>query len=252
MIEINLLPGGARKKSASARSSVDFATMASGLSARFGDKVLIGTIAIMVLAAGAGGYMYFSQERAKKVADERLEKAIRDSTRYATVVAARLKLEARRDTLLRQVNLIRAIDDDRFIWPHIMDEVSRVLPLYTWITIMGFGGVPAGSTNVVAAPPPPKPNPLDSGKVKPKPKVPTTIPRDEVTFKITGRTVDIQAFTRFMEDLEASPFIGLVTPERIVPATDQGKDLYQFQLILTYSRPDSSVVRRIPLLVTGR
>ena len=251
MIEINLLPGGARKKATSAKSSVDFAAMMSGLSAKLGDTVLIGTVVIMIASVVAGGWLYYGQVRARTVADERLDKGLKDSSRYAGVVAARLALEAKRDTVLRQVNLIRAIDDDRYIWPHIMDEITRVLPSYTWITIITYGGVPAGSANVVAAPVA-KPNPLDTGKVKPKVKVPTTIPRDEITFRITGRTVDLMALTRYMEDLEASPFIGGVYMERTTPGTDQGKELYQFQLTLTYSRPDSTVIRRVPLSPTGR
>lgn len=254
MIEINLLPGG-RKKVAATSSSIDFAAMGAGLSARLGDKVLLGSVAVMVLAAAAGGYMYFKQAHDRTVADERLAKAVQDSTLYAGVVAARVKLEAKRDTLLRQVNLIHAIDDDRYIWPHIMDEISRVLPSYTWITNISFAGVPAGSANVVASPPPPKVAVGDTtaaAKAKPTPKVATTIPRDEVTFRITGRTVDIMALTRFMEDLENSPFIGGVYMENTTPGTDQGKELYNFQLTVTYSRPDSTMVRRVPLLLTGR
>jgi hypothetical protein len=254
MIEINLLPGGARKKSASAKS-VDFAALVAGMSGKFGDKILIGSIAVMILSVSVGAWLYFKQDRDGRIALERFEKAKADSVRYAGVLDARFKLTAKRDTLLRQVNLIRAIDDDRYIWPHILDEVSRVLPPYTWITMMSFAGTPAGMVNVVASPPPPKPNPADTSKNKPKPTVPTTIPRDEVSFKMTGRTVDIQALTRFMEDLEASPFIGFVNMERTIPGSDPGapgKELYQFQLTMNYSRPDSTVVRRLPLVTSGR
>ena len=42
---------------------------------------------------------------------------------------------------LRSLNMIRAIDDDRYIWPHVMDEVSRALPPYTWLVSLGFSGV---------------------------------------------------------------------------------------------------------------
>lgn len=253
MIEINLLPGGARKKASSAGSSVDFAALLAGLSARLGDKVLIGSVAIILVAVGLFSYLYYRQGNDRAIAEARLEKAIADSTRFAKVEAARAVAEAKRDTVLRQVNLIRAIDDDRYIWPHIMDEVSRVLPAYTWLTILGFGGTPAGSANVVAAPPPPKANPLDSGKVKKKPPLQTGIPRDAVTIRLTGRTVDIQAMTRFMKDLESSPFFANVYNESTKPSGDRTSgEFFQFQLIINYTRPDSTAVSRLPLIATQR
>jgi len=185
----------------------------------------------------------------KTTADARLDKAMTDSTHFAGVVASRAKLEAKRDTLLRQVNLIRSIDEDRFIWPHILDEVSRTLPAYTWITTMGFAGAPAGTLNVVALP---KATAKDTVKgAKPKPFV-TAVPKEDVTFRIQGRTVDIQALTRYMNDLSASPFVSNLILERSDPAVDQGKEIYQFTLSGTFKRPDSLTVHRSPLVVTVR
>ena len=46
----------------------------------------------------------------------RLEVAVRDSTRFSTLVQDRIRAEATRDTLLRQVNIIKSIDEDRYIW----------------------------------------------------------------------------------------------------------------------------------------
>jgi Tfp pilus assembly protein PilN len=253
MIEINLLPGGARKKAASAGASVDFAAMFAGLNAQLGDKVLIGSVAVMLLAAGAGAYLYYLQSHDRTVAEARLEKAVEDSTRYAKVVASRNLAEATRDTLLRQVNLIRAIDDDRFVWPHIMDEVSRALPSYTWIISLTYGGTPAGATNVVATPATPKPNPKDTLRARKRVPVPTAIPRDAINLRLSGRTVDIQAMTQFMNDLEDSPFFAGVFNERTTPSADRSAgDFFNFQLTMSYSRPDSTAVRRIPLVATSR
>ena len=65
---------------------------------------------------------------------------MQDSTRYASVLRERETAEAKRDTVLRSLNIIRAIDDDRYIWPHVMDEVSSALTPYTWIVALGFSG----------------------------------------------------------------------------------------------------------------
>jgi Tfp pilus assembly protein PilN len=62
-----------------------------------------------------------------------------------------------------------------------------------------------------------------------------------------GLTPDIQALTRFMRQLEASPFFGDVQLNNSQLAQDQGKDVTQFTLDVTYTRPDTSVIHRVPL-----
>lgn len=257
MIEINLLPGAGRKKATATRASIDYAALFAGIGAKFGSPILIGAAAVAVLTLGVVGWMYLSQSKAAKIADSRLEKALTDSTNYASVMAARLALEAKRDTLLRQVNLVKSIDEDRYIWPHILEEVSRALPAYTWLTFVQFAGPPAGANNVVATPKPPPPPPPDTtpGRKAPPPKpkgLPTAIAKDEVTFRITGRTVDIQALTKFMRDLAQSPFVGPMELESSTPGTDAGREMNQFTLSIKYRRPDSTALRRLPLVVTVR
>ena len=34
--------------------------------------------------------------------------------------------------------IIKQIDNDRFVWPHIMDEISRSMPPYTWLTSLAY------------------------------------------------------------------------------------------------------------------
>jgi Tfp pilus assembly protein PilN len=151
--------------------------------------------------------------------------------------------------LLRQVNIIKSIDQDRYVWPHIMDEVSRALPQYTWLSLVALNGSPQGSTNVVALP-----KTVDDGKtkdkIKPPKRIDTSIPVDPVSVRLVGRTVDIQALTRFMKDLEASPFLTNVQLEHSELAIDLGKEVTQFQLTVGYSRPDTTVVRRVPLTLS--
>jgi Tfp pilus assembly protein PilN len=153
-----------------------------------------------------------------------------------------------RDTLLRQVNIIKSIDQDRYVWPHIMDEVSRALPQYTWLSLIALNGAPQGATNVVALPKAAEAKPSDKGK--PPKRIDTSIPVDPVSVRLVGRTVDIQALTRFMKDLEASPFLTNVQLEHSELAIDLGKEVTQFQLTVGYSRPDTTVVRRVPLTLS--
>ena len=75
---------------------------------------------------------------------------------------------------------------------------------------------------------------------------------DEISFRVTGHTVDIQAITRFMRDLALSPFVGAIDLEPVTTGNDQGKEMWQFTLAVKYRRPDSTALRRLPLVVTVR
>ena len=249
MIEINLNPAAGKKKKASAGKSLNIGALAGGFSGKLRDKFLIGTIVAVVSGGAALGVLYTTQTARAESLTDRRERAVKDSTRYATFLKDRYRAESVRDTLLREVNVIRSLDDDRFIWPHVLDEVSRALPQYTWLTNLTFTGAPQGSSNVVVAP---KPDSLAKGKNKAPKRLETEVPKDVVSMRIVGRTVDIQALTRFMKDLAASPFLTNVQLEKSELAIDQGKEVTQFQLTVGYRRPDSTIVNRAPLTISGR
>jgi len=194
------------------------------------------------------GALYTSQESRTARLDDELQKAVQDSTRYASVLREREKAEAKRDTVLRSLNMIRAIDDDRYIWPHIMDEVSSALPPYTWIVALSFSGVGQATApirTVVDA------EPASNGKRRRKPAQ-TEVVRDTIRIRLVGNTVDIQALTRFMKQLEVSPMLENVTLMSSARAMDNGKEVTQFQLDMLYARPGATDVRRVPLAVSVR
>ncbi len=250
MIGINLQPGTARKtrRSSGGRSvpKLDIAASIASLRERIRDPWMIAAVGVTVIAVAAVGTLYMTQSRREAALSESEQKAVQDSTRYASVLREREVAEAKRDTVLRSLNLIRAIDDDRFIWPHVMDEVSRALPPYTWIVSLGFTGAGQAQqaiTTLSAAP---------AGGGKKHHLVQTVIPRDTVRIRLVGNTVDIQALTRFMKQLEASPFREDVQLNQSTRAIDNGKEVTQFQLDMLYSRPDAELVRRVPLAVSVR
>jgi Tfp pilus assembly protein PilN len=246
MIEINLHPTAGKKK-APRRQSVDVRGAFSNATARIRDKWLIGTIVVSAATIAGAGWLYYGQMHREEDLRARLEAGIRDSTRYALLVKDRIHAEAVRDTLLRQVNLIKTIDEDRYIWPHVMDEVSRALPQYTWVTMVGFTGTPQAVNNVVASPK------TETGPKGAPKRLETEVAHDNVTVQVNGRTVDIQALTRFMKDIEASPFLGTVNLLRSELALDLGKEVTQFQLTAGFTRPDSlsGVVRRTSFSLAG-
>ena len=250
MIEINLLPGSGKKakKGGGGGAKLNLGASLGNLKARIRDPYLVGALASAVIAALALGGLYTTQEARAARLDEELQKSVQDSTRYASVLREREKAEAKRDTVLRSLNMIRAIDDDRYIWPHVMDEVSRALPPYTWIVSLGFSGAGQATSPIatVVAPAP------ASGTGRKRRQVPTEIVRDTIRLRLVGNTVDIQALTRFMKQLEVSPLLENVTLVSSQRANDNGKEVTQFQLDMRYTRPGATDVRRVPLAVSVR
>jgi Tfp pilus assembly protein PilN len=260
MIEINLLPGTKKKSrkgsggggsggggSSLAMPSFDFAAWAASMRERIREPWLIGGVVVSAIAIALIAALYLRQAARESTIEQAMQKAVQDSTRFASVLREREMAEAKRDTVLRSLNLIRAIDDDRFVWPHVMDEVSRALPPYTWIVSLGFMGPGQGQQAVTTVAATASAEPGKRRKL-----VQTAIPRDTVRVRIVGNTVDIQALTRFMTQLEASPFLAQVQLAKSERAIDNGKEVTQFQLDMVYSRPDAAQVRRVPLAVSVR
>src|SRR5689334_22546707 len=211
MIEINLLPGSDKKKKSGrsggggAARKINFGALFSGITQKIRDPWLISAVGSVVLSVAVVGSAYLYQEQRLSSLSQAETAALADSTRFAAALKERLKADARRDTLLRRMNLIRAIDEDRYIWPHVLDEVSKALPPYTWLSSLAFMGTPQGSITVAAGAKP-EAGGDDKAKTKKAKKVDVEIPRDEARIRMIGLTPDIQALTRFMRQLESSPF----------------------------------------------
>ena len=219
MIEINLLPGAVRTRTRRA-TGLSLGSVAAQARSQVRDPYLLAAIASVVLAMGGVGAMYLSQQATREALGERAEVAARDSSRYALLLREARKAEATRDSVQRQLRVIKAIDGNRYVWPHILDEVSRALPAYTWLK---------GIKQLDEAPPP-----AASAAAKPQDPQPETGP---LRFEILGNTVDIQALTRFMKLLESSPYVEKVQLVRSELVLVDGKEVTEFQLDAEYERP---------------
>lgn len=230
MIEINLLPGARKKKGSSSGKSVDVRALFGDLSARFKDPWLGVAVAGMVVGLAATGLMWWTQSSEQKELEERQRVAVQDSTRFAAVLAQRDAAQAQRDSILRQIAVISAIDGDRFVWPHVMDEIARALPTYTWLRSV------AQSSSAT----PVSPEAVAAGEVPP------------LGIRVIAYTVDIQAVTIFMKQLEASPFLQNVNLTVSESAVTDGKEVQQFTLDMQYEKPDPSAIRTVPLSIAVR
>ena len=216
MIEINLLPGAKRKRGG---KGFHFALPdVKALAGLVKDPWLIACIVTWSLVAVIA--VLFVRSRSQVAAlTPRLEAAQREERRYAALVTRKRQFESIRDSLITEIDIIKGIDKDRYIWPHVLDAVAKALPPYTWLDNLEARG---GET--------------DSGGVP--------------SFQITGKAVDPQAFTRFLRNLEESAFIEGVAPVSTGIVQDQGRDVTTFIISARYQVPDSTLLTWQPLAAT--
>jgi Tfp pilus assembly protein PilN len=245
MIEINLLPGSKKKTKGS--TGMNFAAIGQSIAARVKDPYLIGATTTAILAVAIVGFMFLSQSSRESSLREKEQKAVQDSTRYAAVLREKARAEAQRDTVARQLNIIRSIDNNRFVWPHLLDEISRALPPYTWLTTVAQTSMPQSA----AAIPLPKPGAEEAPAAKKK-SIDTVAVEDTLKFRLVGNTIDVQALTRFMTLLEASPFVKNVNLIKLTPVIEADKQVAEFFLEAEFQKPDSSAIRVVPVLQTLR
>jgi Tfp pilus assembly protein PilN len=217
VIQINLLPGAKRK-----RGGKDFRLALPNPAVLAGvakDPWLIACIASWALVALLVTPLFLRSRSQVAARAPRLEAAQREQGRYQELVRRKMLFEAIRDSLVNEIDLIKGIDRDRYVWPHALDAIAKALPPYTWLDRLE----PRGGES-------------DSGGVP--------------SFQITGKTVDPQAFTRFLRNLEESPFIEGVAPLSTGLVREQGRDVTTFVISVRYQVPDSTLLTWQPLAAT--
>lgn len=242
MIEINLLPGGKKKTRKGTGGGVDFKALAASVASRVKDPFLAGAVGAYIISFGLVGWLWTSQGTRDTELHNRQTKAVADSAMYAKVIAEQNRALAQRDSVRRQFQIIRMIDGNRYIWAHLLDEVSRSLPDYTWITSVKQ----VGAFN----PLPPKPAADPNAAPKVAPALDSVVGPPPLHFRLGGNTVDIQALTRFMRLLEASPFVrGVTLMSSELASGEGGKEFTKFELEADYEPPPASILRTTQLSV---
>jgi Tfp pilus assembly protein PilN len=229
MITVNLRPGQRRKSRGNPFKGLG--DTLRDLTARVKDPLLLGAVAAWVIVLGGLGLFYLNNLRQLYTLEPRLEQARSENRRFKAFLADKRRQEKIRDSLLAQIVVIRSVDGDRYVWPHLLDEITKALPAYTWLVDLGTSapqasgaparGAKADSTADTVAPPP-------------------------LAFQINGRTIDIQAYTRFLRQLEASPWIVDVVPVSAQTIVEKERPVTAFTIRASYNRADSAYIRTVP------
>lgn len=236
MIEINLLPG---KKKAAKGGGGGFAMPDfKALIAQVKDPWLLAAVAAWGLVGGGGALLFITDKARMAAAESRLDRAKTEERRYQIVIAQKRQAEKVRDSLLHEITVIRDIDADRYIWPHVLDQATKALPPYTWITHMQ-------TASAIVAP--------GQGQQN----GPVVVDRDSagrpsVRVSIDGRTVDIQAYTTFLRQLAASPWFTDVTPAASQTVIEADRPVTAFTVTVKYRIADSVYIRTVPLVQSLR
>jgi Tfp pilus assembly protein PilN len=134
-----------------------------------------------------------------------------------------------------ELDAIRAIDADRYVWPHVLEEITKALPDYTWLesVVIQAAGPGGGAGGASAA---------DSDSTA----------RRQIHVMIDGRTGDMAGYTRFLRQLSDSPWLTSVIagPTRTVVESD--KPVLTFTVTVTFRQADSAFIRTAPILESVR
>jgi Tfp pilus assembly protein PilN len=221
VIEVNLIPGGKKRSSKKRRSGSGFSFSLPSLEGPLKDRWVLSGVISGVVAVVAIAWIFFSLSGQMEEVEVALAQEVEDSIRFSALIAQVEGLVARRDSITTRVEIIQTIDRERYVWPHVLDEVARALPDYTWLT-----GV------VQVAPPP------------------------NLQLSITGQAGNNFAVAEFMDRLSQSPFIRvaeLITSSQAVSTQGSGAQqlVYDFTLDVFFQDPPPEVLETVPLFDEG-
>lgn len=166
-------------------------------------------VLVPLLVAGA----WYVQRSEVAGLEARLERVRADSARLAERASLGDSLAARRDAIAERIERVRSLDRDRYVWPHLMDEMSRALPGGAWLT-----------------------------------SIETERPSPGLRVRVEGMARTPVEITDYVRALEASPFVGGVEirgSRRV--ALDRGY-AQSFRLLVAYRSPPAGARRTRPLV----
>ena len=237
MIEINLLPGKKKKAATGAGFKLALPDF-QGLLATIKNPWLFVVSAAAIIVIGGGLFFFIAYSTRLRILNSKLADVQAEKRRFDAVIAQKRQSEKIRDSLVAEINVIRGIDADRYVWPHVLDQITKALPPYTWLTgisVAGGNNLAPGTPGAIAAP-----GGVDSSGVP------------QVRVWITGSTVDIQAYTTFLRQLAASPWLTDVTPAITSTVVEADRPLTAFNVAVRYRVADSVYIRTVPLTQSAR
>ena len=218
MIEVNLHPSGGRKRRKK-RGGL------SGLSLEMPDlgnvRILetfrtdpwnAAMIASFILVPVVVIFLWLGQRSEAQELQRRLDQALADSAELAEQLALNDSLTERRALIRSRVQVVRNLDQNRYVWPHLLDEISAALPRDAW---------------------------LDA--------VSQQAPLPNLQVQVQGIAGTPLVVTDYVRNLERSPYIGQVQIVGTSKQVREGVSTQSFTLNVSYVRPTRGQPQRTAL-----
>lgn len=224
MITINLRPGAKRSTAASPLAGLGEGF--KSLSTKVKDPALAAAIGVSVVVLGFLIWGFLSTTLQTNRLTPQMDEVRAENQRFRTLLAQIRREERIRDSVVTELVTLRQVDRDRYVWPHILEEVSRALPPATWL--IGVAPVSGASGGV---------NIDENGNLVSPP----------LQIEMNGRAMDIQGFTRFMRQLEDSPWLERVTAISANTLIESNRAVTAFVVRASFRQADSVYIRQVPV-----
>ncbi len=222
-IEINLRPGPKKKKKRGGAKPEFKLPDFKELLQQVKDPLLVGAIATWVVSLIFIGVLYAMEAGTLEEINPRLEELEDRRRDLRDEIEARQESDSLLAALASELSAIREIDGERYVWPHIMEEIAVALPQFTWLVGVDFLPPIPGFDEVEEENPPPK-------------------------VLISGRTSDMQAYTGFLRRLDESSWLTSVVGGSTALVEEEGRSVLDFSITVTFRRSDSFAT--VPVLAT--
>ncbi|MEX0892046.1 MAG: PilN domain-containing protein [Gemmatimonadota bacterium] len=208
MIEINLLPGSAKRSRR--RAGGGLPGKLKGAKLPEFDRLMAFAVAMWLVVPALTLWMFLGQRSTLADLQAQYDGAVQDSINLSAVYAQVQVLDSIRRDVADRVAVIETIDEARYNWAHLMDEISRAVPDYLWLD--NVQDITGGA------------DPM------------------QPSMSIAGKAANMFAVTAFMNNLSASYFIGDVRFIGTDQMLDNEKLVYSFTVEADYSAPPPDVI----------
>lgn len=143
-----------------------------------------------------------------------IETAVADSISLTRELEDFRSLVASQERVAARTRIGRELDGRRYVWPHLLDQLSVALPSRAWLV-----------------------------------EVTSVPPRDSlvsVEFSVQVMATSASAITEYIRELERSPFIEGVSFVHAVQGSMNDRTVHRFGLEARYEIPDSAAIRVVP------
>lgn len=216
MLEVNLHPDRKRRKGGGGFSPDELLGSLRSMvpSGGGGDPWSMALAVVAIVVLGGGGALWYMQGNRLDEIESRIQSMAQDSARLANLQGIVDSLETRRAEIRERMSHVEELDKGRYVWPHLLNELSASLPDAAWLTsIERSSAIPTLRVSVEG---------------------------------VAASPLVITEYVRALRDRQHVADVQMGGSQR--QQLDQGGYGHSFQLTVVYRRPPPAAIRTRPLI----